>query len=128
MILVALCCILSSLSVSFLRYGLRDCIRYSKCVITIALHRCTVCCFSLYMIVLIISPRIRFPLEASIPHCCETFMSALNVTPKSFSCVVLHKTASPVIYSLSTFQCPVCMHLHFPKLNNICHFADHLTN
>ena len=24
--------------------------------------------------------------------------------------------------------CPVCRHLHFPKLNNICRFSDHLTN
>ena len=22
----------------------------------------------------------------------------------------------------------MCRHLHFPKLNNICHFSDHLTN
>ena len=22
----------------------------------------------------------------------------------------------------------MCIHLHFPKLNNICHFSDHLTN
>ena len=26
------------------------------------------------------------------------------------------------------FPGPVCRHLHFPKLNNICHFSDHLTN
>ena len=26
------------------------------------------------------------------------------------------------------FPCPMCIHLHFPKLNNICHFYDHLTN
>ena len=26
------------------------------------------------------------------------------------------------------FPCPVCRHLHFPKFNNICNFADHLTN
>ena len=24
--------------------------------------------------------------------------------------------------------CPMCIHLHFPKLNNICHFSDHFTN
>ena len=29
---------------------------------------------------------------------------------------------------MSRFPCPVCRHLHFPKLNNICHFSDHLTN
>ena len=26
------------------------------------------------------------------------------------------------------FPCPVCRHLHFPKLNNICYFSDHFTN
>ena len=26
------------------------------------------------------------------------------------------------------FPCPMCTHLNFPKLNNICHFSDHLTN
>ena len=26
------------------------------------------------------------------------------------------------------FPGPMCRHLHFPKLNNICHFSDHLTN
>ena len=57
-----------------------------------------------------------------------TFMSALNIIPKSFSCVVLPSTASPSFYSSSMFPCPMCTHLHFPKLNNIYHFSDHLTN
>ena len=55
-------------------------------------------------------------------------MSPRNVTPKSFSYVVLPSTASPILYSSSMFPCPMCIHLHFPKLNNICHFSDHLTN
>ena len=69
-------------------------------------------------------------------------MSALNVTPNSFSCVVLPSTASPFyilrlsilesfhssLYSLSMCPCPMCMHLHFPKLNNICDFSYHLSN
>ena len=55
-------------------------------------------------------------------------MSALNVTPKSFSCVVLPSTASPILYPSSMFPCPMCIHLYFPKLNNICLFCDHLTN
>ena len=29
---------------------------------------------------------------------------------------------------MPVFRGPVCRHLHFPKLNNICHFSDHLTN
>ena len=41
--------------------------------------------FSLCVIFLLINPRIRLPFEAAIPHCSETFMSALIVTPKSFS-------------------------------------------
>ena len=35
---------------------------------------------------------------------------------------------SPITYSLFTYPCPMWVHLHFPKLNNICHFSDHLTN
>ena len=124
---MALHCILSSLSMSFLRYGLHACIQYSKCGLTIALYRGTISCFSLYVIVLLVSARILFPFEAAIPHCSETFMSALNVTPKSFSYVVLPSTASPILYSSSMFPCPMCMHLHFPKFY-ICHFSDHLTN
>ena len=29
---------------------------------------------------------------------------------------------------MPVFPGPVCRHLHFPKLNNICHFSGHLTN
>ena len=111
---------------SFLRYGLHACIQYSKCGLTIALYRGTISCFSLYVIV--ISPRIWFPFEAATPHCSETFMSALNGKPMSFSCIVLPSTASPILYYSAMFPCPMCMHLHFPKFNNICHFSDHLTN
>ena len=32
------------------------------------------------------------------------------------------------VSSVNMFPCPVCRHLHFLKLNNICHFSDHLTN
>ena len=124
----ALRCILSNLSMSFLRYGLHAWIQYCKCVLTIALYRDTISCFSFYMIVILINHIIWFPFEAAIPHCSETFMPALNVTPKSFSCVVLPRTASPILYSSSMVPCPMCIHLHFPKLNNICHFSDHLTN
>ena len=99
----------------------------SKYGLTIALYRGTISCFSLYVIVLLISPKIWFPFEAAIPHCSQTFMSALNVTPKSFSYVVLTSTASPISYSSSMFPCPMCIHLHFPKFN-ICHFSEHLTN
>ena len=34
---------------------------------------------------------------------------------------------SPLSFT-SKFLCPVCRHLHFPKLNNIYHFSDHFTN
>ena len=29
---------------------------------------------------------------------------------------------------MPVFPGPLCIHLYFPKLNNICHFSDHLTN
>ena len=40
------------------------------------------------------------------------------------------RTPPPLVTGL-VFPGPVCRHiinLHFPKLNNICHFSDHLTN
>ena len=33
-----------------------------------------------------------------------------------------------MLYSSSIFPCPMCIHLDFPKLGNICFFSDHLTN
>ena len=29
---------------------------------------------------------------------------------------------------MTTFPCHVCRYLHFTKINNICHFVDHLNN
>ena len=81
------------------------------------------------MIVLLISPYnlISYRLTA-IPHCSETFMSALNVTPKSFSCVVLPSTVSP-FYILRPCFHVLCVYIYTsPKCNNICHLSDHLTN
>ena len=46
MSLVALLCIFSSISMSFLRYGLLACIQYSKWGLTIALYRGTIKLFS----------------------------------------------------------------------------------
>ena len=42
--------------------------------------------------------------------------------------MVLPSIASPILYSSSMFPCPMCIHLHLPKCNNICHFSDHLTH
>ena len=41
--------------------------------------------FFLHVIFLKINPNIVLPVEAAIPHCFETFISALILTPKSFS-------------------------------------------
>ena len=57
MSLVALLCIFSGISMSFLRYGLHACIQYSKWGLTIALYRGTIKLFSLYIIFLRIIPR-----------------------------------------------------------------------
>ena len=119
----------------FLRYGFHACIQYSKCGLNIALYgrgsypyRGTISCFSVHVIVLPVSPRIELPLEAALPHCSETFMSALNVSPKFFSFVVLPNTAPPILYSSFMFPCCMCHYLHFPKLTNICHFSNYLTD
>ena len=66
MSLVALLCIFSSISMSFLRYGLHACIQYSKWGLTIALYRGTIKLLSLYVIFLRIIPRTWLALDAAI--------------------------------------------------------------
>ena len=46
----------------------------------------------------------------------------------SFSFQILLRIVPPISYFMPDFPGPVCRHLHFPKLYNICHFSDHLTN
>ena len=55
-------------------------------------------------------------------------MSALIVNPKSFSFKVVFSTVPPIAYCASSFPCPEWRHLHFQKLNSICHFSDHSIN
>ena len=50
--------------------------------------------------------------------------SELIVNPKSYSFTVVFSTLSPIVYCASSFPYPVRRHLHFPKLNSICHFLD----
>ena len=108
------------------------------------------------MIVLRISPRFLFHFETAIPHCSATFMSAPNVTPKSFSCVVLPSTAFPILYifvhvsmsyvyafisehltDLSRSSCNLCLSVSFVIILNTlvssanfstCHLPNHLCN
>ena len=80
------------------------------------------------MIVLLISPRILVPFEAAIPRCFETFMSALNVTHKSFF-VWFYLVQHPPFYILRPCSHVLCVYIYtYPKLNNICYLSDHLTN
>ena len=65
-ILVALLCTLSSISISFLRYGLHACIQYSKWGLTIVLYSGIISSFSLYTIFCLINPRIWFPFVGHI--------------------------------------------------------------
>ena len=101
---------------------------HSEWGLTIVLYSGIISSFSLYTIFRLINPRIWFPFAAAIPHCSDTFMSALIVNPKSFSFKVVFSTVSPIVYRASSFPCPVWRHLHFPKLNSICHFSDHSIN
>ena len=78
MSLVALLCIFSSISMSFLRWSPCLYIQYSKWGLTIALYRGTIKLFSLYVIFLRIIPRTWLPLDAAILHCSETFMLAIR--------------------------------------------------
>ena len=127
-ILVALLCTLSSISIFFLRYGLHACIQYSKWGLTIVLYSGIISSFSLYTIFRLINPNIWIIFTAAIPHSSDTFMSALIVNPKSFSLKVVFSTVPPIVYCPSSFPCPVWRHLHFPKLNSICHFSEHSGN
>ena len=127
-ILVALLCTLSSISIFFLRYGLHACIQYSKWGLTIVLYSGIISSFSMYTIFRLINPNIWIIFTAAIPHSSDTFMSALIVNPKSFSLKVVFSTVPPIVYCPSSFPCPVWRHLHFPKLNSICHFSEHSGN
>ena len=98
----------------------------SICGLTSALYNGMINVFSIYVMFLLISPNIWLPFAAASPHCSETFMSALTVTPRSFSFTLVPNIVLPIKYSPLT--CPMWMHLHLPKLNNICHFSDQFTN
>ena len=128
MSLVALLWTLSNLSMSFLWYGLHAWMQYSKCGLTIALYNGMIKVLSIYVMFLLINPKIWFPFAAASPHCSETVMSALTVTPKSFSFTLVPNIVLPIKHSLLTLPCPMWMHLHLPKLNNICPFSELLTN
>ena len=64
--LVAILCTLSSISTSFLRYGLHACMQYSKWGLTIVLYSGIISSFFLYTIFRLINPRIWFPFAAAI--------------------------------------------------------------
>ena len=102
--------------------------QYSKWGLTIVFYSGIISSFSLYTIFRLINQRIWFPFAAAIPHCSDTFMSALIVNLKSFSFKVVFSTVPPIVYCASSFPCPVWKHLHFPQLNSICHFSDHSIN
>ena len=112
---------------SFLWYGLHAWMQYSKCGLTIALYNGMINVFSIYVMFLLISPNIWLSFAAASPHCSETVMSALIVTPRSFSFTLLSNIVLPIKYYLLTLPCPMWMHLHLPKSNNICLFSDWLT-
>ena len=65
-ILVALVCTLSSISISFLRYILHACIQYSKWGLTIVLYGGIIRSSSLYTIFRLTNPRIWFPFTAAV--------------------------------------------------------------
>ena len=69
-----------------------------------------------------------YKIDAAILHCSESFMLAFIVTPKYFSITVFLRIVPPISQFMPAVSGPVCRHLHFRKLNNICHFSDHLTN
>ena len=48
-------------------------------------------------------------------------MLAFVVTPKSVSFTVLLRIVPHISYFMPVSPGPVCRHVHFPKLNNICH-------
>ena len=54
------------------------------------------------------------------------FLNLIGVIRRSTVCPAA--TVGSSTSAASMFPCPVGMHLHFPKLNNIYHFSDHLTN
>ena len=87
MSLVVLLCILSSIPIPFLQYGLHVCILYTKWGITITLYRGTINHDSwdfIHGVFLRSIPILWLPWEAAILHCSETFLLAFVVTPCPF--------------------------------------------
>ena len=81
MSLVALICIFSSISMSFLIYGLHDYNILSE-VLLLLYTGVQSNSFLNYAIFLRIIPITWLPLDAAIPHCSKTFMLAFIDTPK----------------------------------------------
>ena len=102
--------------------------QYSMRGLTVALYNDMINIFSTYVMFCLISPYIWLPFAAASPHWSETVISALTITPNSFSFTLVLNIVLPIKYALLTLPCPMWMHLHLPKLNHICHFSDHLTN
>ena len=98
--LVVLLCILLSIPMPFLQYGLHVCILYTKWGITITLYRGTINHFSWDVIhgVFIRSiPILWLPWEAAILHCSETFLLAFIVTPCLFIYSFTYNSSSQCI-------------------------------
>ena len=99
--MVALLCTLSSISISFLRYGRHACMQYSKWGLNIVLYSGIISSFSLYTIFRLINPRIWFPFAAAILYCSDTFTSH---SPKSFSSTVVFSTVPHTVCCASSFH------------------------
>ena len=103
------------------------CMQYSKCGLYVVLYNDMINDFSIYVMFLLISRNIWLPFAAN-PHCSETVVSVLTVTPRPVSFTLVPNIVFPIKYYLLALPCPKWMHLHLPKLSNICHFSDHFTN
>ena len=127
MILVALLCTLSKVSMSFFKWGSVHALIQAvlRRVLTNALYNFNMVISSLLTAVLLIKPNNLFDLLAVSAH---YIVDLVHNSPRSFSCSDWFNTCPQNSYSTILFLLPMRMTEHLFTLNSIYHSCDHLYN
>src|SRR6218665_1882932 len=127
-ILVALLCTCSNVSMSCLKYGLQACTQYSRCGLTSDLNNLSTTSCSLLTIVLLFIPSILFALFAASTHCLDGFALLYIITPRSLSSSEALKATPPMSYLNFLLPLPMCSTEHLSTLKSICQSLAHSYN
>ena len=96
-ILVTLLWIPSNIAISFLWYGLRVCIQYSRYGATIDLYNGVLISSSIWTILLLTNLRIPLAFNAAVPRYSNNFQLALSVNLRSVSFLVIPISTFPIL-------------------------------